>query len=107
MAAACLIATVTSRDVTDDPSLDDERASTPLANEGYDGFDESAYLNGAHREKLTFAPLHFLTPYVVSRRIQNNPTTGRHSQVRQGCQASDRPSYRQCGGCSELEKSNL
>lgn len=44
MAAACLIATVTSRDVTGDPSPDE---SVPLANESYDGFDESAYLNGA------------------------------------------------------------
>jgi hypothetical protein len=46
MAAACLISTVASRDVTQDPQLEDERSSTPLSYDVYDGFDESAYLNG-------------------------------------------------------------
>lgn len=43
MAAACLISTIASRDVTQDPLSDDE-----LAPDAYDGFDESAYLNGQY-----------------------------------------------------------
>jgi len=47
MAAATLISTVASRDVTKDTLHEDERSSTPLIYDAYDdGFDESAYLNG-------------------------------------------------------------
>lgn len=50
MAAASLISTVASRDVTEDPLLEDERSSTPLIYDAYDDvFDESAYLNGESR----------------------------------------------------------
>lgn len=55
MAAACLISTVASRDVTQDPLLEDDRSLTPLAYDPYDGFDESAYLNGEPAHSIEYS----------------------------------------------------
>ncbi|KAF8322469.1 hypothetical protein DL93DRAFT_2123864 [Clavulina sp. PMI_390] len=52
MAAASIISTVASRDVTQDPLEDDERSNTPISYDSYDGFDESAYLKGEYKTIL-------------------------------------------------------
>ena len=50
MAAASIISTVASRDVAQDPLDEDGRSHSPIQYDTYDGFDESAYLNGRHSQ---------------------------------------------------------
>jgi len=52
MVAACLISTVASRDVTLDPIDDEQNDTASSTYDRFDGYEETAYLNGEYKTIL-------------------------------------------------------